>query len=1377
MVQLTHRLREQGPSVLPAIRWLDEHLAVEGKSADELVQLELHSHGTANLLVRNVITSMRLLSALDWKTFFENVSLVDEALRAESNFGEMDFRTRDMYRHAIEELARGSRRSELEVARAALGRARKPGHVDGGPDAVDERARDPGYYLVSEGRPALEREIRFRASSRQRMSRAYVASANPGYVVTVLLLTAVILAPFLLQAGGAGAGALTLLLLELVLFFPASDLAIAIMNRAVTELIGPRRLPKLELHDGVPADLRTMVVIPALLTSQAEIQELIDRLEVHHLANSDGEIHFAILSDWLDAPSEQASRDEELLAAAISGIQRLNDIHGALPGGESRFFLFHRRRLWNEGERRWMGWERKRGKLRELNRLLRGAPDTTFLAVGGESARAPEHVRYVITLDSDTRLPPRAAIQLVSAMAHPLNRPRFDPATGSVIEGYGLLQPRITPSLPTAGGESLFQRIFSGPAGIDPYAAAVSDVYQDLFHEGSYTGKGIYDVDAFEVSLAGRVPDNTLLSHDLFEGLFARAGLASDVELFEEFPRHYEIAAAREHRWARGDWQLLPWILGYAPHAGGGLKRTPSALIGEWKLADNLRRTLSAPATVLALLVAWTLPVADPVIWTAFVLATIAIPALLPTFLGIIPRRRRISKRTHARAVTTDFFTALVRVTLGGAFLAHQACLMTDAIVRTIVRLYVTRRHLLEWVTAAPARSGPGASSGRFLVRVESSLVVAAGAAVVVALANPEAWPVAAPFIVVWAFSPAIVRAVSEPLRSARAKPLATADRRALRRIARRTWRFFETFVGPDDHALPPDNFQEEPKGEVARRTSPTNLGMYLLSTVVARDFGWLGTLDFVDRLEATLETMKGLERFRGHFYNWYDTRELRPLEPRYVSSVDSGNLAGHLIALANACRDVIDRPVLDSERFAGIEDALLELKESASALADRQSTGVVTRKHLEEALESFAAGLISVPDRPSAFAESLAILSDRMETVLDIARPLVDEEEADDREVLAWGEAMASCVASHIRDLEAMFPAALIRPIGRTASGSQDHTDDRAARDVIERVFVTVPTLTQLPDRCEAAIAELAATSAAAAAELQRVATASASLARRLSRLGDLARELFAEMDFRFLFDPTRQLFAIGYRTSDTRLDSDCYDLLASEACLASFIGIAKGDVPASHWFRLGRALTPVDRGSALVSWSGSMFEYLMPALVMDPPPGSLFDQTYGFVVRRQVRYGRERGVPWGVSESAYNALDLERTYQYSSFGVPGLGLKRGLSVDVVVAPYATGLATMVDAAEAVRNFARLAADGGSGRYGFYEALDYTPARVPEGQRAVVVRAYMAHHQGMLLVALGNVLTGGRMRARFRDEPMMRATELLLQERMPRDVAVARPR
>ncbi|MBI2963160.1 MAG: hypothetical protein HYY35_05345, partial [Deltaproteobacteria bacterium] len=1278
-VQLAQRLREQDPAVMPALRWLDERLAEQGATVDKLVDLELQSQGAANVTVRNVIGSMRFMLVFDWESFFEGVSLVDETLRGGAEFSAMDFQTRDRYRHAIEELARGSGRSELEVSAEAVRRSQRAGgNTDGAPDG---RKKDPGYYLIAEGRAGFETDLGCCISPMRRLLRAYITTANPGYVLTLAVVSGVLVAFPLSQLGAAGIGPASAIPLALLLLFPASDLAIALVNRAVTEIIGPRSLPKLELRQGVPASLRTIVVVPALLTSEDEIDELIDRLEVHYLANPDGVVHFALLSDWTDSTAEHGPGDDDLLAAATAGIARLNARHSAVPGGGGRFFLLHRRRVWNQSEGKWIGWERKRGKLRELNRLLRGGADTTFVPFPDGAPPVPRDIRYVVTLDADTRLTRGAAVRLVGTMAHPLNRPRFDPAESRVVEGYGLLQPRVTSSLPTRSDASLFQRIFAGPSGIDPYASAISDVYQDLFHEGSYTGKGIYDLDAFEAALAGRVPENALLSHDLFEGIFARAGLVTDVELFEDFPPHYEVAAARQHRWARGDWQLLPWVLGHARDGSGRLVRTGLPPIGKWKLLDNLRRSLSAPAAFLTLLTGWTLPGASPAVWTSFVLGSIAIPALLPFFLGIVPRRRGIAKRMHARAVAMDLVLAISHVAVAITMLAHQGWLMIDAVVRSLARLYVTRRRLLEWMPAARARSGLDLTLKGAYARLASAPVLAAIAVVIVLLARPAAASVAAPFLFLWALSPAIALWVSLPPRGAGAPSLSAEDARSLRLIARRTWRFFETFVGPE--ALPPDNFQEEPRPVVAHRTSPTNLGMALLSTVAARDLGWIGTVDMVEQLEATLGTMSRLERFRGHFYNWYDTRDLRPLEPKYVSSVDSGNLAGHLLALSNACRERIDRPLLDARVQAGILDAVLLARASFEALGDQRRSELVSRKHLDDALAAFAAELESVPSTPAEWSARLMELQASAGNVVDVARALLGE--ADDTagaELLAWAEAARACVASHARDCE-LVPVAAWRATDVTGG--------------------SMPSLGAMAERCEAAIAGAAE---AAVGDLGRAAGA---LVRRLSTLARLADDLFHGMEFGFLFDPARKLFAIGYRVSDGSLDPNCYDLLASEARLTSFIAIAKGDVPHTHWFRLGRALTPVDRGSALVSWSGSMFEYLMPSLVLSSPPSSLFDLTCRLVVRRQIEYGRKRGVAWGVSESAFNARDLEHTYQYSSFGVPGLGLKRGLSEDVVIAPYATALAAMVDPEAAVKNFARLEAAGGSGRYGFYEALDYT--------------------------------------------------------------------
>jgi cyclic beta-1,2-glucan synthetase len=1394
IVQLVQRLRDQDPVITPALHWLEKRLAAQGTTADEIVMAQHQRQAAMNVTVRNVITSMRLMSAFDWAEFFESVSLVDAILWKESGFHAPDFRTRDRYRHAIEELSRRSERDELEVARRAVSHAKRFRNEQQSDKPSQDRRADPGYYLIANGRFAFERELGFRMSIKTRLIRAYVNQATSRYLASIALASALVLTFFLYHSGAAEAGGLALLLLGFLALVPASDLAIALINREVMEMLPPRALPRLALHDGVPADLRTLVVIPTLLTGAAEIPEQIERLEVHYLANPDGDLRFALLSDWTDAPQETMPGDGELLAAAVEGIARLNRRHGPAPDGSERFFLFHRRRVWNEGERKWMGWERKRGKLHELNRLLRGAIDTSFVVTKGRELLVPLDVRYVLTLDADTRLPRGSAARLVGTIAHPLNRRKFDPGVGRVVEGYALLQPRVTPTLPTDHEGTPFQRIFSGPGGIDPYASATSDVYQDLFGEGSYIGKGIYDIDAFEAALAGRVPQNALLSHDLFEGIFARAGLVTDIEFFDEFPSHYAVAAARQHRWARGDWQLLPWILGRARDQSGNRMRAPIPAISRWKMLDNLRRTLSPPTAFLTLIAGWTLPFASPVRWTTFVLASIAIPRLLPVLTGLMPRRRGISKRSHLRAVGTDAVLALSHVGLTVTLLAHQAWLMTDAIVRTVFRVYVTRQKLLEWVTAAEAKAALYGTLGSLYYGMGGAVVLAALAAILVPFGPPGAWLVALPVASLWALSPAVAHWISSPPRSVGARPVSADDATTLRLTARRTWRFFETFVGPEDHALPPDNFQEEPTPVVAHRTSPTNIGLYLLSTIAAHDFGWLGAVAGIERVEATLATMNGLERFRGHFYNWYDTRDLRPLDPKYVSSVDSGNLAGHLIALGQACRDIIDRPVLGPHVLSGIADAGLLLRASANALSDDRRTQTVTRKQLAEALDALTMSLAPVPVTPADWAVRLAQLQARARNLTDIAQTLTAERgDGADADVLVWAETVRAAIESHARDLHTAFPWADL-VLDKNVLDRAAIVEQTVGSEVLARHFGSFPTLAGTPDRCAAAIHELTALRAglvkdglarserltridAMIESLARSSKAAGALVHRLSTVVQLTNTIFDAMDFGFLFDRARKLFSIGYRVLDNSLDPSCYDLLASEARLTSFIAIAKGDVPPTHWFHLGRALTPVDRGSALVSWSGSMFEYLMPALVMRSPSGSLLGQTYHFIVRRQRRYGAERGVPWGVSESAYNVRDLELTYQYSNFGVPGLGLKRGLSEDIVVAPYATALAAMIDPAAAAQNFTHLAAAGASGRYGFYEALDYTAVRVPEDQRVAIVRAYMAHHQGMSLVALANVLHEDVMRRRFHAEPRMQATELLLQERTPRDVLVARPR
>ena len=1293
--QLAKRLRDQDPRTTPTLGWLEERLTLQGTSIDAVVQHEQQRQGASNVTVRNVITSMRLISDIDWADLFESVSLVDERLRAASAFAAMDFPTRNLYRSAIEQLARGSTCAELDIVDHAL-HASQVAAAGAANAAQAERVGDPGYHLIAEGRRALERTIKFRPPLRLWINRCNIRLGIGGYVGAILVVTTVLLAVALWTLAIPGLSIGWLAPFVLLAFLPATEVATALVNRAITWNFGAITLPGLELTAGVPQSLRTLVVVPTLLTSATELLAQIEQLEVHHLAGTGGDLAFALLLDGVDADQEILDDDAPLLAVAAAAIAELNHRYGAAPGG-CRFLLLHRRRVFNASENKWMGWERKRGKLHELNRLLRGATDTTFIPIAQCAPQVPADVRYVITLDADTRLPRDAALRLIGKMAHPLNRPKFSDAVRRIVDGYAILQPRVTPALPLGREGSVYQRVYSGPGGMDPYAAAVSDVYQDLFGEGSYTGKGIYDVDAFEAALADRIPENALLSHDLFEGIFARAGLASDIEVVDEFPSRYDVAVKRQHRWTRGDWQLVPWIFA----RGKASQAVPS--IGRWKMLDNLRRSLLAPFRLMALGLCWLLPIPVGIKATLLILASIVIPAFLPTVFALLPRRTGIRLRNHLGTLAADLRLAATQTLLSVAFLADQAWCMSDAIVTTLARLFATRRHLLEWTTAAQSAESPQLDLRGYYRQMAGGtslwVVMSAGA---LAFA-PSSWPLVLPFALLWLTAPALALWCSRSPSIAQRLAVTEADAHRLRLTARRTWRFFETFVTPSDNMLPPDNFQEVPKSIVAHRTSPTNMGLYLLSAIAARDFGWAGTNETVERLEATLDVMQRLPRFKGHFFNWYGTQDLQALAPAYVSSVDSGNLAGHLIVLANACEEWRDAALAADVRL-GMADNLQLAREAYDALpAARGERGQQLAAILDE-VETKLNGAQAI----EALFPTLKRLTEKAAKVAHEVVPTVDADGAPD--LIFWIEALKQAVAEHARDRQLIAAAAQV-------------------------------------------------------------------LTLRLNALAATARAMALAMDFAFLLDSDRKLLSIGYSRADNSLDPSCYDLLASEARLASLFAIAKGDVVTKHWFRLGRAATPLGNGSALISWSGSMFEYLMPSLVMRAPLGSLLEQTNHLVVERQQSYGRSLDIPWGISESAYNARDLEFTYQYSNFGVPGLGLKRGLSENVVIAPYATGLAAMVDPHGAQLNYTRLAEMGALGRYGFYEALDFTRSRLPENQTVAIVRNFMAHHQGMTIVAIANALHDGQMRARFHREPMIQACELLLQERMPRDVVVAHPR
>ncbi|HKO60381.1 MAG TPA: glucoamylase family protein, partial [Pyrinomonadaceae bacterium] len=1289
VVQLVQRLREQDPNIAPVMQWLEEQLGRKRLTVEEVIHLEHQRQAATQVTVGNIITSMRLLSTLDWRDFFESVSLIEPVLGEDPSgaYRSMEFATRDRYRHVIERISKRTRAGELDVARTAVDLA-KNAAKESTTGASEDRKAHVGYYLVDAGLHQLETTYGYRPEFVERLRRFFLRHATATYLGALAWLTLLIIGLLSSLMYSAGASWLVLLAAALLAVVPATDLAVSVLNWDVTHFFPPRLLPRMNIAAGVPRHACTMVVVPSILSTESQINELVERLEVHFLANHDKEIYFALLGDFPDADAEEMPEDASLRDAALNAIAQLNQRYAT--GNAARFHLFHRRRLWNPSEEKWMGWERKRGKLEEFNHLVRGTGETTFVVQTADDALL-RRIRYVITLDSDTQLPRDAALKLIGAAIHPLNRPRFDNEANRVVDGYGILQPRVSISLESAS-RSRFANIFSGNTGIDPYTTAVSDVYQDLFGEGSFTGKGLYDVNAFETALAERVPENSLLSHDLFESLFARAALVTDIELIDDYPSSYIAYSRRQHRWTRGDWQIFRWLFPVVPDARRNKIPNPLPLIGRWKIFDNLRRSMVAPALFLWLMAAWTIFPGSAFLWTLFAVAVIAFPVYLHITTSLLIHPRGIPWTSHFWSVWGDVRTNTAQFAVTVLLLPHQAYLMVDAIVRTIFRKVFSRKKLLEWMTAADAERTAVQNLPGFILFMWPAAFLAAVALITSAVIKPSALPVVAVFGIAWILSPAVAYWVSI-IRPHVRKTIDAGDISFARAIARRTWRFFETFVGAEDNWLPPDNFQEDPVPVVAHRTSPTNIGLLGLATVAARDLGYVSMLEFVERLELTTATVRKLTKFHGHLFNWYDTQSLEPLTPQYISTVDSGNLAAHFLALRQACIELPDHKLFDENAVAGLRDTIEAMSAEAEKLGlARQRTEVVAVSELRNAIEACRHSLdVPVGDRLSSWYQLFAALQRLTSDIEDIVNALAHEHgEPSFNELRWWVRALYHQLESFLRDADVLLPW------GRWFSAGNQSTAP-GFTDRLEKLLLTVPVVADIPEICDSALVELSASQAEHAGAfdgltrtLEQAAAATTDLMSRATRLAQQVGQIVEQMDFGFLFDSERKLFPIGYNISSLQADNSYYDLLASEARVASFMAIAKGDVPQEHWFRMGRQLTQINGGRALISWTGTMFEYLMPLLTMRNYPGTLLDETYRTVVHRQIEYGEERGVPWGISESAYNVRDINLNYQYGPFGVPGLGLKRGLIEDLVVAPYATMLAAHINPRAAVTNLRR---------------------------------------------------------------------------------------
>jgi cellobiose phosphorylase len=1354
--------QQKSPTLKLALNWVEEQLAAEGLTMEHLIQSENQNQAAHQVSVGNSISSMRFLDATDWREFVENLSVVEQILRGDPSgvYSHMDFNTRDVYRHRIETVARYGPLTELEVARLVIELARHPSQRG------DPRRSHVGYYLLEQGLAQLEQSARAKTPARSVVPRLLRKYPLGFYLGSIAALSLGLTLYFWHVAGPAGFPSTALVLVLLLVLLCASQLAISAVNWLATILLHPRPLPRLDFSHGIPEDCMTLVVVPTMLASEAGTSKLLEALEVHYLANRDAHVYFGLLTDLCDAPMAEMPGDAALIQQARHGIEALNQKYqNDRPG---IFFLFHRPRLWNAKDGVWMGYERKRGKLADLNRLLRGRNSDAFAELLGETA-VLTRIKYVITLDTDTQLPRDAARQLAGTMAHPLNRPLYDPAHGRVVRGYSILQPRVAVSLPGAS-RSYFARLFSSDPGIDPYTRAVSDVYQDLFEEGSFIGKGIYDVDAFERAVGGRFPENRILSHDLLEGSYARSALVTDVQLFEEFPARYAVDTQRRHRWMRGDWQIATWLLPRVPGSDVRRVANPIGGLSRWKIFDNLRRSLVPAALVGLLLLAWTALPEFGARWTLLVVTIVLLPGLLAVVKELASKPAELPFRLHLHNIGHASFCHFGQAFLTLVFLPFDASVSLDATLRTNVRLMITGRNLLEWQTASDAEKQSGTDLRSYWTAMWCGPVVAALIGLLLLLQASTAWPAAAPFLVLWVLSPVAAWWISLPLDEQR-PALTEEQRRLLRVIARKTWRYFEQFVTASEHWLPPDNFQEHPRPVVALRTSPTNIGLGLISILSARDLGYLTVRQLSERVGATLHTMAGLSRYHGHFYNWYETRTLQPLIPLYVSTVDNGNLAGLLLTLREGLLEVAARPFPTAACLDGLRDTLACLLEAARAHDSAEAGPILSRLQWLDAKSATA--------RASP-AAALTLLNEL--TAELAARPAAPA--AGESEFVWWRQAFELLCAAQREEFLEAFPWLALKDATAIATTNGGANEMSLALDQPGDWLISLAQLQGHLSRLEG---ELTLRADAPGAPKQNTPTRQLreALAGALQRATERAAVLerlaaqcdeFARMDFTFLYDNSRKLFATGYSVTHHRLDASYYDLLASEARLTSFLTIALGQVPQEHWFALGRQLTAIDGHRALVSWSGSMFEYLMPVLVMPSYEQTLLDVSCQSAVASQMNYGKQRSVPWGMSESGYGLTDAQSNYQYRAFGVPGLGLKRGLAEDVVIAPYATFMSFSVAPQIAWTNLTRLRAAGAEGAYGFYEALDYTPARVPRGKSHVVVRSFMAHHQGMSLLGMVSCLLDRPMQRRFQANPFFRSAELLLQERVPKETTVLFP-
>lgn len=1332
------KLRREGIDSGEILTYIEKKLGEYNTSVQKLIDEEHQEQAARKISIGNSIVSLHAVGTIDWNGIFEILSIVERILRKDPSgiYSLMDFQSRDYYRNHIEKIANKYNVPETKITLKVIECAEKVRNIE-----HREKAAHVGYYLIDKGRNDLMIKLGLEGGRDPFQNRPLSVYLLPIMAITIFITLLFMIYAYMYSSTYRFAFSL---LASIVVLIPASDIAVTITNWILLHIFPPSFLPRLEYKEGVPADAATIMVIPSLLPNEKRVKELLEQLEVYYLSNKEDRIFFALVGDYKDAEYKKLPEDQLIIGSALEAIEKLNKKYG---DGRDIFYFFHRDRQYCDKQNKWMGWERKRGALVEFNELILGSKNTSYTIISNDISDL-KNIRYVITIDADTNLPIDTAKELIGIISHPLNKAVIDEEKGSINEGYGLIQPRISLSLESTN-RSWFTRIFAGQGGLDPYTTAFSDVYQDLFREGIFTGKGIYDIQIFQKILKDAIPDNTVLSHDLLEGSYIRAGLASDIEFIDGYPSKYSSFMMRQHRWVRGDWQLIKWLLPFVNNRYNEKVKNPLSALSKWKILDNLRRSLVSISVMLLLIFGLIILPGKTVVWVGFAILTIFFPLFMSAVDYITLRYYKSIREKLNGNLIIGLKATFYQVTLNLVFLPYHAYTMTDAIIRTLYRVYISKRNMLEWITAADMEKNLKDDFFSYFKRMRVAVLLSVSIFLLVLWINSSNFLLTLPLIILWFVSPYIAFNVSgETVK--KVEKLNKEDIQLLRKIARKTWAYFEKFAGEENNFLPPDNYQVYPPNGVAHRTSPTNIGFFLMSILSARDFGYISVMQMMDKIEKTISTIERMETWKGHLFNWYNTRTLEVLRPFYISSVDSGNFATYLITVKEGLLEYIYNSVIDINLLQGLKDTIEIMEEKhkykTQCIDEMIANGKISLCEwiiLLETLRIDQYGRIELNTKIHKMVDNFKIESEQLFPHIEIlsnAKMFVGSDEKYEELKHKFEELQGNISLARLINLYSN----MIYEIDRLINAVNNHEKEN-------KYLVKLK------------------------AEIIKLRSNVENILKQMDNLINRINQIIDATQFVHLYDSKRNLFSIGYDVEKERLTSSFYDLLASEARATSYLAIARREIPKKHWFKLGRALSVINGYRGLVSWTGTMFEYFMPNIILRNYDNTLMDESYATVVKAQKRYGDKRNVPWGVSESGYYAFDMALNYQYKAFGVPDLGLKRGLIDDMVVSPYSTILALPFDTRGAMENLKKLLADGLEGEYGLYEAVDYTLKRLSPGRKKEIIRSFMAHHQGMIFTALNNYFHGNVMQKRFHADPQMRVGEILLQEKVPLRVIITK--